>query len=388
MDYLNNRITRKEFISTRGAVKTQLGATTSLNLFDYFCKQMYQKEGDQVTLDIENAIKLDGEYDRLFRLCNSFVKWLEKDHPEIKVRRNHYYSSIKKHTPSTIKRTIHDLRQYFEEFGHIEFSERKFRRMVRTPKRIEEDLEPFKKEEIREFIDNAMPIRKALYMTQKDSGMRIGEVVQIKKRDVDFTTNPVTITIPAAYTKTKKGRTTFVTRETRPLLKKIADTKQDDEQLFGVNGNCIKSVVNEESCFRHLREKLGYTERYESNGRHKKNLHSLRAFCATQLAEVHGEEFGHGFIGHKGYLSQYIRNKEKLAEKYLRAENHLMIYETIEVVDQDERVQKLEEQQKESKKDMEKLTNILSQISDIKVENVKKDMEIQKLKILLEQKLR
>jgi len=61
---------------------------------------MYQKDGDQVTLDMENAIKQDKEYDRLFRLCNSFVKWLEKDHPEIKVRRNHYYSSIKKHTPS------------------------------------------------------------------------------------------------------------------------------------------------------------------------------------------------------------------------------------------------------------------------------------------------
>ena len=36
---------------------------------------------------------------------------------------------------------------------------------------------------------------------------------------------------------------------------------------------------------------------------------------------------------------------------------------------------------------MEELANILSQISDIKVENIKKDMEIQKLKILLEQKI-
>jgi len=40
------------------------------------------------------------------------------------------------------------------------------------------------------------------------------------------------------------------------------------------------------------------------------------AYCATQLAEVHGEEFVHGFIGHNGYLGQYIQNKEKLGEKY------------------------------------------------------------------------
>jgi len=53
--------------------------------------------------------------------------------------------------------------------------------MVRLPKSIEEDLEPFKKEEIRDFIDNAIPKRKALYMTLKDSGMRISEAVQLKK---------------------------------------------------------------------------------------------------------------------------------------------------------------------------------------------------------------
>ena len=71
-------------------------------------------------------------------------------------------------------------------------------------------------------------------------------------------------------------------------------------------------------------------------------MHSLRAFCATQLAEAYGEEFAHGFIGHKGYLKQYIRNKDKLAEKYLRAENSLMIYESVEVIDSTDKVERLE----------------------------------------------
>ena len=103
-------------------------------MFDHFCNETYQKHGDGVVLDMENAIKQDNGYDRLFQLCNLFISWLEEEHPEIKVRRNNYYSSIKKYNPSTIKRVIHVLRQYFEEFGHIEFSERKFRRMVRLPK--------------------------------------------------------------------------------------------------------------------------------------------------------------------------------------------------------------------------------------------------------------
>jgi hypothetical protein len=116
----------------------------------------------------------------------------------------------------------------------------------------------------------------------------------------------------------------------------------DDDRVFGVNDDTQRSVVSEEVCWIRVRDKLGLTDRYESNGRHKKNMHSLRAYCATQLAEAYGEEFAHGFIGHKGYLTQYIRNKDKLAEKYLRAENSLMIFESVEVIEQTDKVEKLE----------------------------------------------
>lgn len=342
MSYLDTRITREQFINTRGAEKTQLGTRSSLNLFDRFCESSYKEDGDVVVRNLESAIKKDGNYDRLFMICNNFVIWLLEDHPEIIVKRNHYTTTVKKHNPSSIKKTIHVLRQYFEEFGHLEFSERKFRRMVRLPKKIDEDPEPFTKAEIRVFVDNAMPKRKALYMTLKDSGLRIGEAVQLRKRDIDITTNPVTLTIPATYTKTKKGRISFVTRETKPFLERIMSELDDDDRVFGVNDSKRRSVVNEEVCWIRVRDKLGFTDRYESNGRHKKNMHSLRAFCATQLAEAYGEEFAHGFIGHKGYLKQYIRNKDKLAEKYLRAENSLMIYESVEVVEQTDKVEKLE----------------------------------------------
>ncbi len=342
MSYLDTRITRDQFIKTRGAEKTQLGTRSSLNLFDRFCESSYKEDGDTVVRNLESAIKNDKNYDRLFMICNNFVIWLQEDHPEIIVKRNHYTTTIKKHNPSSIKKTIHVLRQYFEEFGHLEFSERKFRRMVRLPKKIDEDPEPFTKAEIRQFVDNAMPKRKALYMTLKDSGMRIGEAVQLRKRDIDMTSNPVTLSISATYTKTKKGRISFVTRETKPFLERIMGELSEDDRVFGVNDDTQRSVVNEEVCWIRVRDKLGFTDRYESNGRHKKNMHSLRSFCATQLAEAYGEEFAHGFIGHKGYLKQYIRNKDNLAEKYLRAENSLMIYESVEVVEQTDKVERLE----------------------------------------------
>ncbi len=249
MSYLDTEITRNEFINTRGAEKTQMGTRSSLNIFDRFCESSYKEDGDIVVRNLESAINKDGNYDRLFMICNNFVLWLQEDHPEIMVKRNHYESSIKKHNPSSIKKTIHVLRQYFEEFGHIEFSERKFRRMVRLPKRIDEDPEPFTKAEIRQFVDNAMPKRKALYMTLKDSGMRISEAVQLRKKDIDMKSNPVTITIPATYTKTKKGRISFVTRETKPFLQRVLKNIDVEDRVFGVNDNKRRSVVNEEVCW-------------------------------------------------------------------------------------------------------------------------------------------
>jgi len=57
MSYLDTKITRDEFIKTRGVTSTQANARTSLNLFDHFCNESFQKNGDSVVLDIENAIK-------------------------------------------------------------------------------------------------------------------------------------------------------------------------------------------------------------------------------------------------------------------------------------------------------------------------------------------
>ena len=63
-----------------------------------------------------------------------------------------------------------------------------------------------------------------------------------------------------------------------------------------------------------------------------------------------------------------------------------MVYERIEVVDSDERVAKLEQQHQESSKHMKMLDDVLSQISDIRVDNVIKEKEIETLQLQLKNK--
>ena len=79
MSYLETRISREEFIKTRGVKNSQNSAKLALNLFDYFCKDQFGKNGDGIILEIQQAVKKDQNFDRLFRLCNSFVQWLQED---------------------------------------------------------------------------------------------------------------------------------------------------------------------------------------------------------------------------------------------------------------------------------------------------------------------
>ena len=76
MDYLDGRITKEEFIKSRGVENTQLSCKWALNLLDYYTQSTYQKTGEQVVLEIEKEISKDGKYDRLFRFTNNFVSTL------------------------------------------------------------------------------------------------------------------------------------------------------------------------------------------------------------------------------------------------------------------------------------------------------------------------
>lgn len=335
MSYIKE-LTREQYLANIENQRTRESKVTSLNQFDVFCKNTFDKNGDQVIIDLRNHIKKTLDDSNLYRLLQSFVNWLNEDHLELIIKARCHTRPMTKRHPTTIKNYLSCVRQYIEEFGNIDIIDRKYHRRIKIPRKPKEELEPFTKNEIRDLIDHSSFQRKVLYMTLKDSGMRIGEAVQIRKCHIDLGKSPVEIHVPANVTKTKTARTTFVTRETAPMLRKRLEKMEDRDLVFGRNENSKKAVINEMMMFKWFRDKLGMNERYESNNRHKKNLHSLRAFTATQIADVHGEEFAHGFIGHSKYLGQYIRRKEKIPEMYKRVENRLMIYEQEIIIENSE----------------------------------------------------
>ena len=335
MSYIQNRRSIEDYLDSikeRGK-KNHIGSI--LNQFNIFCKQSFNKTHQQVIDDIRDEIAKTNSNDKIYVLFNKYKDWLSVDHPEITYYTGKYSkhrNSIKKRHPNSIKQYISKMRNIFEEVGNIEINNRIFNKRVRIAKAEEEDPEPFTKEQMRILLDRCSNHNKLKYMVLKDSGMRVGELTQIRKRDINTTKTPLEIKIQASYTKTRKARITFVTRETAPMLVRLLKGKQEDELVFGTNEDPYIAKGTEKAEFTYYRDQLSkeypeFGERYQSNGRHKKTIHSIRSYTSTQCAEAIDEEWGHSIIGHSKYLGQYIRNQNKRAEMYLRSEAYLMVYE-------------------------------------------------------------
>ena len=182
-------------------------------------------------------------------------------------------------------------------------------------------------------------------MVQKDTAFRIKEVVQLRKKHIDFTKDPVTITVPKSIMKGKrKSIPKYLTRETAPRIKLLIRNKEDDDLVFGTSEDPFRARDNEEHAWSALCEKIGYTERY-ANGRRKKNIHSMRAFTMSQILEAtNDQDFAQAYGDHERYLKQYFRfPEERRIKLFKKAEPYLMIYEKPpEIVDHtDEEVELL-----------------------------------------------
>ncbi len=388
MSYLQSQITIEQYLDsiTNRSKKNHVGSI--LNSFNIFCNQKYTKSSQQLLDDLSDEINKTNSNDKVYVLFNHFKDWLLVDHPEIVYyfgKNQTQKKSIKARHPNTVRLYLIKIRSIFEEIGNIEINSRLFNKRVKVPKAEEEDPEPFTKEQMRLLLDRCSNHAKLKYMVQKDTGCRIGELVQLRKRDIDVTKSPMEIKIQASYTKTKKARIVFVTRETAPMLKRLLNKKQDDELIFGTSEDVYVATGTEKTIFAYYRKEVAkdypeFGEIYQSNGRHKKTIHSIRSYCATQCSEAIDESWGHGYIGHKKYLGQYIRNQDKQSEMFLRSENSLMVYEHVEVVDSDDRVGNLELENQEIKKAMNELSKIHHSLSLLKEDKIKQELEIETLK--------
>jgi len=192
-----------------GTVRSYL---TALNKLQKFCDT--KSNLPEILYELKND-KLDP-----VELLDDFYTYMS--HQQIRNRTIIGYLSIVKDYLN-----FHGMHIYAEDI----------KQKFRTPKPDVFFEEGLTKSILNRLLQNCVPKLRVAILLACSSGMRIGEIVQLRRSDIDFTTNPVTIRVRRDTTKTRETRFTHITSEASKILndyltKNKTRSNADDPFLF------------------------------------------------------------------------------------------------------------------------------------------------------------
>lgn len=269
------------------------GALKAFKWFDKFLGA--QNETEESIMPKLREVKGSDEF---YLFLNSFVQFMFKDlHPHSVQT---YFSFIKSYLRKS------GFKIYNEDVKHF----------IDIPRVINESREPLTKDTISILLEHASPYLQMVILCLVSSGMRSSEFLQLQPEDIKFNAEPVEVHIRAETTKTKSDRVTFLSKQ---AVKNI-----DKEMLFKPY-NPKLSLLNLEHSFGKLRDECNLLGKYRTSNVHHVTLHTFRSFFRTQVGLIN-RDFAEDFLGHQGYLKQYIRfSLEQKRQFYLEVEPELTV---------------------------------------------------------------
>jgi len=325
---------------------TQQNRIVTINNFERFVSEIYEEKTIESVIEELKILKKTEEdkyFDALYDLLQEWINWNTEQRIE-----------------SSTQRTFFSYLRNYLYYRGIKTDQQDIKENLKFGKKIDVERHPLSQEEYRMIIDAIRnPKRKALFLLLGSSGMRIGEAMQLKKKDLDLSQERIKVNIPAEITKTRKGRSTYMSRETEKILKPFLDNYADDDFIFDFGSTTDKSMrsARESNNLRTVLKRLNLDDRYPSNNHGKITTHSFRAYFFTLATRRHGENYAHRLTGHSGYLMQYDRmTEEEKLDMYIELEQDLMIY------DQTKNELEIEKLQKDNKE----LTKLRQEVRELK----------------------
>ncbi len=278
---------------------TQRGYKIALNNFENYCMEKFGKT--EAYLELK-----DSPDEAVYDFLQGWINWNSKLAPRTVTN---YFSRIKKYLHYRgIKLDMQDIKEELD-----------FKR------RVDEELYGLSISDIQAIFKELPYKNRVSFLCQLSGLMRIGEIVQLKKKHLILSGQNIIVKIPGNIAKFNKGRTTFLSKEASRLVRPIVRELDDNDLIFGTNKNPQISIINFEQTLRRNLIKIGLDMKYESTGRFMINTHGFRAYGITKISR-HDPNFAKKLAGQKGYLLQYDRmtDDEKL-ELYQKYESDLLI---------------------------------------------------------------
>ena len=159
------------------------------------------------------------------------------------------------------------------------------------------------------------------------SGMRVGELGQIKLSYLDMSRSNILINLPGHITKTRRGRITFLSKQVSDMIRyRIKCEKIKNEQLVFCGERSSEQAQNLiTKRFSASRERANMMDRHACylQNRYQVHIHSIRAYFVTQANQIQFG-LGHIFAGHSFYMKEYnLYTIEELWDYYQKLEPRL-----------------------------------------------------------------
>ncbi|MCV0409920.1 site-specific integrase [Nitrosopumilus sp.] len=273
----------------------------------------------------------------------------------------------------TIKFYFSKLKSYLHYFG-IKLHPQDIKEELTFKRQIQEELYPLTVNDIQTITKNLRYKHKTLFICQSSSLMRIGEMMQLRKKHLIADKKNIIVKIPASIAKFKKGRTTFFSKEASRLLRPILRELDENDLVFGTSEYPKHSKITAQGVLRNAHDRIGLNMKYETTGRYMINTHCFRAFGITRLSR-HDPNFAKKIAGQKSYLLQYDRmtDEEKL-ELYQKHEIDLLIDDSAITQAELEKIQN--EKSEQTQKDNEQRKRM--QEMEERMQEMQKEMVLQR----------
>jgi len=340
---------------------------------------------------------------------NQFFKWkntdsdsyLKKNPETIKEDIKNYWIHLKDtYKPKyTRNAKLNAVRQFLIEY-EIEFPTVFWKRLKKAKDKgaraSTQDRAPTH-HELRRIIHEGKPIARAIFLISASTGMRIGEILGLRKENIEMNKNPVWINIPAGITKTGDARTVYLSEEGRIALERwfndrdkwIASAKSRMEKLSKHKGfEKLKGKHQEddgrvfpitrqtlESYWQLMLKRANLDMRDPTTNMRVLHAHTLRKFYRSNMIKPLGIDVTEALLGHRGYLTDAYRrySKEDLAKLYAKHMGN------VTVIQEPKNIEKLETDMNTQLQEKDE------QLFDLREAMKERKMEILELRLTLQE---
>ena len=323
--------TFKKDIEENNSFGTVRGYETMFKLFDNFCISKYQKGMHQVISEIQ------GNPDK--RVWGVLRNWIT-------------YEKEQNLGITTIRTRLSLLNNFLYWMG-IKLDKRDIKNQLKIKKGDVDKKYALQLEDIQKILTVASYDKKVLYLCQISSLTRIGELLQLKKKDLDLSTDRITVNLRASTTKKGKERTTFFSKEASVLLRVKLKKISDNDLIWPHDVKILSNAgTMEQDILHQYLTKIGLDMRYETSKYLKISTHSFRSYGITKVKRI-DPALAYFLAGQesKVYMAQYDRLKDdpkELYEAYLKIEPHLMVLNPIR--DESEEIKDMKKEIEDLKK--------------------------------------